>query len=120
MVTTLGAWTGGGTVFDKPRGVAVDLVGDVYVADYSQKIWKGSPTTFAAVKVFDPGFNAGLFGFRLTAPLDRLMIVESSTNLVNWLPIWTNTLTGNSFYSQQFSDLRSGAYPKRFYRTHLP
>ena len=77
IVTTLSAWTGGAMLFDKPRGVALDGVGNLYVADYSKVISRGHSTTSSAIKIFDPGFNAGLFGFGFTAPLDRSVVVGS-------------------------------------------
>jgi hypothetical protein len=39
------------------------------------------------------------------------VVVETSTDLVNWLPIWTNTST------LSFIDSQSGAFSRRFYRT---
>ena len=44
------------------------------------------------------------------------MIVEASTNLVTWLPIWTNTFAG----ALNFSDPQSGVSFNRFYRARLP
>jgi len=42
--------------------------------------------------------------------------VEASTNLVSWLPLWTNTFAG----ALSFNDPQSGAYSNRFYRAHVP
>jgi hypothetical protein len=42
------------------------------------------------------------------------LIVEASTDLVNWLPIWTNTST------LSFSDPQSGSFSRRFYRARTP
>jgi len=41
-----------------------------------------------------PGFNGGQFGFDLTGQAGNGVVVEGSTDLVNWLPLWTNTLAG--------------------------
>jgi hypothetical protein len=62
------------------------------------------------------GFNLGQFGFNLTGPAGKVVVVEASSELVTWLPIWTNTFAG----ALNFSDPQSGVYSNRFYRTHLP
>ena len=54
------------------------------------------------------------FGFTITAGPDQTIILEASTNLVNWQPIWTNTLFGAS--SANFTDAQWANYPRRFYR----
>ena len=59
--------------------------------------------------------NLDQFRSVLTGPPGQLVIVEVSTDLLNWLPIWTNTFAG----PLNFSDLQSGV-SKRFYRAHLP
>ena len=46
------------------------------------------------------------------------MVVESSTVLANWLPIWTNNFTFPT--ALNFSDPQSGTQSNRFYRTRLP
>jgi hypothetical protein len=50
------------------------------------------------------------------SPAGRLVVVEASTDLVNWLPLWTNTFAG----SLNFNDPRSGVSSNHFYRAHLP
>ena len=61
------------------------------------------------------GFDGGQFGFNLTGPAGRSLVVEASTDLVSWLPLWTNTFTG----ALNFSDPQSGVYSNRFYRARL-
>ena len=60
------------------------------------------------------GFNGGQFGFNLTGPAGRLVVVEASTDLMSWLPLWTNTFAG----ALNFSDPQSGVSSHRFYRAH--
>jgi hypothetical protein len=62
------------------------------------------------------GFNGGQFGFSLKGPAGQLVVVEASTDLVNWQPIWINTFDGDL----SFSDLQRGVYRNRFYRAHTP
>jgi streptogramin lyase len=104
--------TGSGARFYFPHGVAVDRAGNFYVADtQNNTIRKGYPPM-----LLNSSFNGGQFGFSPTGPEGRLAVVEGSMDLVNWLPLWTNTFTGNL----NFIDPQSGAFPNRFYRAHLP
>jgi hypothetical protein len=126
VVTTLGGLAGfGGSAdgtgsdarFWKPFGVAVDSAGNVYVADQGNNtIRKG----FAAPRILSSGpgfgFNGGQFGFNLAGPTGKSVVVEGSTDLLNWLPLRTNTLADGL----KFSDPLSGGYSNRFYRAHLP
>jgi hypothetical protein len=57
--------------------------------------------------------QAGKFGFTLTGVSNQTVVLEASTNLVNWLPVWTNTLSGAS---TNFTDSKWTNYPRRFYR----
>jgi hypothetical protein len=55
------------------------------------------------------------FGFTLLSCLtNQSIVVEASANLVNWQPIWTNTLFGTS---AEFADSEWLQHPTRFYRT---
>jgi hypothetical protein len=58
------------------------------------------------------GVKPGDFGFTLTCLADQT-VVEASANLVNWQPIWTNTL---SDASADFVDPEWLHHPIRFYR----
>ena len=120
VVTTLGGMSGlygtadgtGSTArFSNPSGVAVDSDGTIYVADfYFNTIRKGYPPP----KMLNAGFVGVQFRFDLTGPPGRSVIVETSPDLVSWLPVWTNTSTLN------FSDPQSSVTAKRFYRARLP
>ena len=57
------------------------------------------------------------FGFILTGNSNLIVVVEASTNLVDWQPVQTNTLTTGSAY---FSDPQWTNYPNRFYRLRSP
>jgi hypothetical protein len=59
------------------------------------------------------GVKPGGFGFTLNGVTNQTIVVEASTNLVNWQPIWTSTL---SAVSTNFVDPDSVKYPRRFYR----
>jgi hypothetical protein len=53
------------------------------------------------------------FGFTIAGVVNQTIVVEASTNLVDWQPIWTNTL---STVSADFVDPQWLNHPRRFYR----
>jgi hypothetical protein len=53
------------------------------------------------------------FGFTIIGTNGMSAVVEASTNLVDWQPVWTNTLSGAS---ATFTDSQWKNYPTRFYR----
>jgi hypothetical protein len=113
-----GSTTRFGTLFGPgPASVAVDSAGNVYVADtYNGTIRKGYPAPRIINSGSGFGFNGSQFGFNLTGPAGRLVIMEASTNLLGWLPLWTNTFAG----ALHFSDPLGEGASHRFYRVRLP
>ena len=63
------------------------------------------------------GFLNNQFGFNLNGMMGATIVVDGSTNLVDWMPLFTNTANGNPFY---FFDPQSTNFPSRFYRARLP
>jgi len=63
------------------------------------------------------GFLTNRFGFNLSSPTGQTVVVDGSTNLVNWTPLYTNTAGGNPIY---FDDPASTNFPRRFYRARTP
>ena len=61
----------------------------------------------------NPGFQSGKFGFNLGGVAGQSVVVETSTNLLNWTALSTNTLTTAPLY---FSDPAPTTSPQRFYR----
>ena len=59
------------------------------------------------------GMKPGGFGFTLTFLTNQTIVVEASTNLANWQPIWTNSLPGAS---AEFVDPEWLNHSNRFYR----
>jgi hypothetical protein len=60
-----------------------------------------------------PEVQSNNFGFSVIGTNEMPAIVEASTNLVDWQPVWTNTLSGAS---ATFTDSQWTNYPTRFYR----
>jgi BspA type Leucine rich repeat region (6 copies) len=79
--------------------------------------YAGLPTVrlFAPIGPGSAGVKPGGFGFTLnvTCLTNQTIVVEASTNLVNWQPIWTNTLPG---VSAEFVDPQWLQHTARFYR----
>ena len=63
------------------------------------------------------GVRSNRFGFNVSAGAGQVVVVETSTNLVNWTGVATITLTNRSAY---FSDPQWANYPARFYRLRSP
>jgi hypothetical protein len=122
VVTTLGGMpgnigtangTGSAARFSNPAGLAVDSAGNVYVADFFfNTIRKG----LQAPMILNSGFVGDQFSFDLTGPTGHLVVIEASTDMVSWQPVWTNTFAG----TLNFSDPQSGISSNRFYRTRVP
>ncbi len=69
---------------------------------------------FPAINLESPAMlTNGLFQFSLVGTNGQKLIIEASTNLTVWIPLTTNTLTGNQM---TISDGQSTNYPSRFYR----
>jgi len=57
------------------------------------------------------------FGFTISWATNISVVVEACTNLADWQPVQTNTLTGGTSY---FSDPQWTNYPRRYYRLRSP
>jgi BspA type Leucine rich repeat region (6 copies) len=89
---------------------------------YGTSGWSSTYGGLPTVELFPPlvgsiGVQSSHFGFTITGAIGQTITVEASTNLVNWQPIWTNTLSGVSTY---FTDAQGTNYRQRFYRVSLP
>jgi hypothetical protein len=63
-----------------------------------------------------PGIQNGRFGFTISGFPGQIVIVQTSTNLVQWEALATNTLTGATF---DFADASGAGPPQRYYRAML-
>jgi hypothetical protein len=64
-----------------------------------------------------PGSQTNRFDFRVNWASGMSIVMEASTNLLNWESMQTNTLDSDTEY---FSDPHSTNYIRRFYRVHSP
>lgn len=113
--------TGSDARFGNPIGLAVDKAGNLYVADLlNSLVRKGTP----APVVFNlkSGPSLSLVG----AP-SQTAVMEASSDLLNWQPVWTNTfnisqkvgLHYTPVSSLTFTDTSSGS-TNRYYRAITP
>ena len=63
------------------------------------------------------GVHSNQFGFSLSGAVGQTIVVDGSTDLVGWTPLFTNIVLSSPFY---FFDPASTNYPSRFYRARLP
>ncbi len=63
------------------------------------------------------GFATNQFGFNISGAFGQTIVVDGSTNLVDWTPLFTNTAGNNPFY---FFDPAATNLSWRFYRARLP
>lgn len=113
--------TGNIVRFLEPNGIVVDGLGNVYVADLDNSAirmgWPENVPATIATTGAGFGFNGGQFGFILTGPPGQLVVVETSPDLKNWQPIWTNTFGTGAL---TFTDPQSTTNPAAYYRARTP
>jgi len=63
------------------------------------------------------GFRTNGFGFNVSALAGQVVVIEASTNLVNWTPLQTNLVTSLGII--MFNDANSHLFQRRFYRARL-
>ena len=63
------------------------------------------------------GLLSNQFGFDLGGASGQTIVVDGSTDLVNWTPLCTNAASGNPVY---FCDPAWTNFPWRFYRARVP
>ncbi len=112
LVDKFGNADGTGSVarFSNPTGVAVDCAGNVYVADtYNNTIRKGYP----ALIILKSGFDGRKFVLNLTGQVGQSVALETSTDLVKWLPAQSATF---EIRQLTMTDPDASNFTRRFYR----
>jgi hypothetical protein len=110
--------TGAAAMFNRPVGMAMDSVGNLYVADGNNNtIRKGFPASSVTPPILQPpNLSAGQFGFGITGLPGLAVNIESSTNLSSWQLITTFVLVGGTNYYSASPNPAQGA---QFYRAHV-
>jgi hypothetical protein len=79
---------------------------------YRARLYEGALSPLISTSA-NLGFQSNRFGFNLGALQGQTLVIEASTNLVDWIGISTNTMASVSFY---FSDPAATNFSRRFYR----
>ncbi len=98
-------------VITSPYGSVTSLVATLTVT-----IPVTSPQIITSGANFGFTTNQPGFGFNLSGAFDQTIVVDNSTNLVNWTPLYTNIIGNNPVY---FYDPTTTNFPARFYRARL-
>ena len=71
------------------------------------------------ILVNDPSFgvHSNQFDFNVSAVPGQVVVIETSTDLINWVPVQTNLVT--ILAPVMFTDSQAGLFPHRFYRIRL-
>lgn len=67
-----------------------------------------------SIRVAPLATNGSPFTLRVSGGLNRISVVETTTNFSAWVPVFTNSTSTNGAYD--FTDSYSGSLPQRFYR----
>ena len=91
--------------------------------------WNESSWWVQSALVVDPGmrptivtddgslcFRTNQFGFNVRAPVGRAIVIDASTNFLNWVALQTNLVVSACF---SFSDPEARLLPRRFYRARV-
>jgi sugar lactone lactonase YvrE len=108
-VTNAGNYT---VVITSPYGSVTSAVATLTVT-----IPQTPPQVIASGTNFGFAANQSGFGFNISGASGQTIVVDGSTNLVDWTPLYTNNAGNNPFY---FLDTASTNFPWRFYRARLP
>ena len=104
-VTNAGNYT---VVITSPYGSVTSAVASLTVIVPPQIIASGASFGFTT--------DQSGFGFNISGVVGQTIVIDGSTNLLDWTPLFTNTANGTPAY---FFDAASTNFPGRFYRARL-
>ncbi len=112
------------TLFNTTQLEAIAVDGDkIYVAGAFglYRLLGALPSTLVPEPTFSAGTAVrlpdGKFSFSTCAQAGQTIVIEASTNLVNWVPVATNAVAGDCI---EFTDSQAPLIPNRFYRVVVP
>ena len=117
VMTDLNTWlpTNSGWVLTEAR--AINALGQIVGAGTNNgqtRAFLLSPVPSQPIVIDSPIFlSAGPFRFRLQGNAGETYVIQASTNLIEWMNLNTNTLTGSSTNCQ---DTQATNFLRRFYR----
>jgi len=86
---------------------------------FVESIAQVSPLTPPGILTGDGGlgFHAGAFGFNVRGLSGQVIVIEASTDFIQWTPIQTNLVTDAGLFV--FTDPQSSLFSNRFYRARI-
>ena len=108
--------------FNLPIGITADTSGNLYVVDYAnntiRKLVIAPPIPLPRLDGVTVDTNA--FRFVLDGPVGSNYVIQTSADLVGWLPLFTNVITPGGWMTIQDASVTN--QPRRFYRagSNLP
>jgi hypothetical protein len=105
--------------FTMPNSTNASCVTGVFAVSGTESL---SVVSNSPVSFLTSAGALGYFGGRFTLQLTNLtgqgqVVIDASTNLLQWVPIYTNPSTFGTF---SFIDTNAAAFPLRFYRATTP
>ncbi len=93
------------------------IIGAAFNTTVNGLFASGLARLYGTIPSLDDGrVIANEFGFNITGYPSQVAVVETSINLLNWIPLQTNTLGVGPL---SFTDPTSANFPNRFYRARL-
>jgi hypothetical protein len=71
---------------------------------------------YQSLDLVGSGVASNQFGFNITGQSNWVVVLETSSDFANWIPLTTNTLGGSPF---PFRDSAPPTLPQRFYRARM-
>jgi hypothetical protein len=71
---------------------------------------------YQSLDLLSSGVVSNQFGFNVTGQSNWVVVLETSSDFANWIPLTTNTLGGSPF---PFRDSAPPTLPQRFYRARM-
>ena len=106
-ITNAGSYS---VIITSPYGSVTSVVATLTVT-----IPRTPPQIISSGSKFD--FLTNRFGFNLNGATGQMIVIDGSTNLVDWTPLFTNTVSSTPIY---FFDSASTNFLWRFYRARVP
>src|SRR5437764_9621647 len=69
--------------------------------------------------IFATGAYSNQFSFSIRAVPGQAIVIEATTDFLNWIPVQTNLITPLDAAGLGFTDSPLGVFPHRFYRARL-
>jgi hypothetical protein len=99
-----------------------ELLGGVLGITTAMAYSQNAPLSLIPVVTADAGSPSGTgmttkgFKIQFSAPTGSNLVIQASTDMIHWTPVWTNVVTAGSV---TYTDITAKTVPGRFYRARL-